>query len=101
MKNLGIIVRHLYPNASPLHDYRVEKDAGALRIAFWDEAKLGPQPTEEELIEAAPGAVGAALAETIARDNDRAELAALKAKAPREWTTEDAIRAAQILTARA
>jgi len=49
MNNLGLILRHLYPNANPLADYRVQDDGSGPYIAHWDEAKLGPRPTQEEL----------------------------------------------------
>lgn len=49
MNNLGQILRHLYPSANPLADYRIQDDGSGPYIAHWDEAKLGPRPTQEEL----------------------------------------------------
>lgn len=49
MNNLGQILRHLYPSANPLADFRVQDDGSGPYIAHWDEAKLGPRPTQEEL----------------------------------------------------
>ena len=47
--SLGAILKSLYPNASSLLDYRVQDDGSGPYIAYWDEAKLGPRPTQEEL----------------------------------------------------
>lgn len=49
MTNLGLILSTLYRNADPLRDYRVQDDGNGPYIAHWDEAKLGPRPTQEEL----------------------------------------------------
>jgi len=49
MTNLGLILSTLYRNADPLRDYRVQDDGNGPYIAEWDEAKLGPRPTQEEL----------------------------------------------------
>lgn len=46
---LATIVRTLFPSASPLADYRIHDDGSGPYIAHWDEAKLGPRPTQEEL----------------------------------------------------
>ena len=47
--NLGTIIGFLYPNADPSSDYEVRDDGSGPYIAYWNEAKLGPQPTPQEL----------------------------------------------------
>lgn len=49
MTNLGLILSTLYRNADPLRDCRIQDDGSGPYIAHWDEAKLGPRPTQEEL----------------------------------------------------
>jgi hypothetical protein len=44
----GTILARLYPDADPLTDYT----AAGNQIVHWDDAKLGPRPTEEELRDA-------------------------------------------------
>jgi hypothetical protein len=75
MNNLGLILKHLYPNADPLRDYRVQDDGAGPYIAEWDEAKLGPRPTQEEL-----DAVDVAKIEHNARID--AQIKALEASRP-------------------
>jgi hypothetical protein len=50
--DLGSILAWLYPDASPLYDYRVQQDSeeAGPYIAYWDAAKLGPQPTTAEVM---------------------------------------------------
>jgi len=47
---IGLILSHRYPKAVSLEDYEVREDTeGDQWIASWDEAKLGTQPTTEQL----------------------------------------------------
>jgi hypothetical protein len=45
----------LYPNASPVTDYNVvdRGDGRGQQLTLWDDAKLGPRPTQQQ-IDAAP-----------------------------------------------
>lgn len=43
----------LYPGANPNRDFRVDDNGAGPFIAYWDEAKLGPRPTQAQ-IDAAP-----------------------------------------------
>lgn len=51
MMNIGLVIRHLYPNADPFSDYLVQDDSdgNGPYLKHWDEAKLGPRPTQAEL----------------------------------------------------
>ena len=46
---LATIVRTLFPAASPISDYRIHDDGAGSYIAYWNEARLGPRPTQEEI----------------------------------------------------
>lgn len=54
MNNLALIISYLFPNASPISDYTCQdnSDGNGPFIAFWNETKLGPQPTQEQLLAA-------------------------------------------------
>lgn len=47
--NLAAAIEALYPEAVNLRDFRVAHEKGESRIAEWNEEKLGPTPTLEEL----------------------------------------------------
>lgn len=49
--NLAAKLIAAYPSANPTRDFRVQDDGDGRGpyIAFWDTAKLGPQPSEAEL----------------------------------------------------
>ena len=49
MVNLQRVVEYLHPNAESTVDYTVASHKGQERIAQWNEATLGPQPTPEQL----------------------------------------------------
>lgn len=49
MVALALIILQLYPQAVSLLDFIVSDDGSGPRITYWDEAKLGPQPTGEQL----------------------------------------------------
>ena len=47
--NMGAVLLSLYPSAHPREDYQVESLGGVTRLARWNVARLGPQPTAAEL----------------------------------------------------
>ena len=47
--DLGSVIEALYPSADGRTDYRVTDDGTGARIEHWNEAKLGPRPTAEQL----------------------------------------------------
>ena len=47
--DLGSTMARLYPTAEPFRDYLVKDDGHGQYLAVWNAAKLGPQPTMEEL----------------------------------------------------
>lgn len=53
--DLGSALAQLYPDADHLRDFRVEYrgDGEGPILAYWDEAKLGPQPTADKIDKAA------------------------------------------------
>lgn len=61
MKNLGVVLLHLYPAANPTRDFRVQDDGDGRgpRIVRWDAEKLGPQPTSDVLFAAEAAALDA------------------------------------------
>ena len=57
MKDLDKCIRYLYQTANTSFDFELKKDsAGEIQIVFWNEAKLGEQPTQEKLLESLPEA---------------------------------------------
>jgi len=57
MKDLIKCIQYLYPMAKTPFDFKLKKDsAGEIQIVFWNEAKLGDQPTQEKLLESLPEA---------------------------------------------
>jgi hypothetical protein len=100
MKNLGLIVQYLYPDANPIRDFCVQDDGSGPRIAKWDEAKLGKQPTENELKTAETDALAASAALAAKSESDRSALDALRSKPRTIWTDADVKLAAQIAISR-
>jgi uncharacterized protein YkwD len=49
MVSLAEAIRVLYPAADPLRDYSVSDDGSGPQIARWDEDRLGPIPTPEQI----------------------------------------------------
>ena len=48
--NTGLIIGYRYPNADPLDDYSISQEPGQEPvITYWNEAKLGAQPTTDQL----------------------------------------------------
>lgn len=49
--DLGIALVQLYPAADHLRDFRIEDrgDGEGPTLVYWDEAKLGPQPTADKI----------------------------------------------------
>lgn len=47
--DLGLVLKHMYPNADSIADYGTQDDGDGPRIAYWNETKLGPQPTSTQL----------------------------------------------------
>lgn len=50
--NIAEAILSLYPNADPVADFEVRDDGKGPWLARWDEAKLGPRPTEQQLVAA-------------------------------------------------
>jgi hypothetical protein len=73
-RNLGIVTAFLYPEAHPTTDYEIRDDAGESgpHIARWDEKKLGPRPTEQQLADAEVPALKARKRREIAMAASRA-----------------------------
>jgi hypothetical protein len=53
--DLGSALAQLYPDADHCRDFRVDDrgDGEGPSLAYWDEAKLGPQPTADKVDKAA------------------------------------------------
>lgn len=47
---IGTVLEWKYPTADGSIDYRVQDDGSGPYIAYWNEQKLGPQPTTEQLL---------------------------------------------------
>lgn len=53
--NLCDIIEILYPDANKILDFLLqEQEDGTSLIHYWNAQKLGPQPTEQELLDQAP-----------------------------------------------
>jgi hypothetical protein len=52
-RDLWKALRYLFPSADPRHDYEiVAVGDGAPAIGLWNEALLGPQPSEQQIADA-------------------------------------------------
>jgi hypothetical protein len=80
--SLGTAIAHLYPNANPLRDYRIEDkgDGQGERISFWNTATLGVQPTAPQIAQAEIDAAAALAAQVTALTSERTALIALRDK---------------------
>ncbi len=70
-------LRHLYPTADPLRDYRLQDDGSGTYIRFWNTAILGPQPTDAQITAAIADYDAAQAAKTADRTALRDRLSAL------------------------
>ena len=82
MKNLPIIIKHLFPDGRPLDDWVLTDIGNGPFISRWN--RVERQPTDAELLAAEPAALAAVAAEearriesTTARDDAKRALAAL------------------------
>lgn len=80
--NLGNMVSFLYPNAIPVIDYGVMSTPRGYEIVYWNEEKLGAQPTEEFLLTKTQEGIDLDVASVVI-------IKALKAKPRVDWTEKD------------
>lgn len=99
-RNLGSILKHLYPNAEPLVDFVLVDAGSGPAIKFWDEAALGPQPTDKEILAAEEATMRTRqeMAGKIAAD--AMSIKRLRSTPREKWTDEDFKLATQIILER-
>ena len=51
---LSDILPILYPNADFRQEIRIQDDGDGQFIAYWDEGKLGPKPSEQDILDQMP-----------------------------------------------
>lgn len=74
-QSLGEVIEHLHPTANQLAgDFRVEDRGDGPRIAKWNEAKLGAQPTQTQIDQARIEITAAKQAAATKDNQDRAIL---------------------------
>lgn len=47
--HLHQLLLYMYPSSNPPVDWLVQDDGAGPYLAYWDAAKLGPQPTQKQL----------------------------------------------------
>lgn len=47
--NIAQAITALYPNAMPVEDFRVEDAGDGPKLNYWNDAKLGPRPSQLDL----------------------------------------------------
>jgi hypothetical protein len=95
MSTLANAILHLYPNANPSTDYRIEDkgDGQGLRVTFWSDARLGPQPSQATIDQARLDWQAARDAAALARQQEHDVLDAARQKLASQDLTAAELRA--------
>ena len=100
MVTLALALAQLRPDAVPGRDYLVRDDGRGPYLAGWDEAKLGPRPTAEEIARASQLAATRAESARQERADRRARISTLSKKTRTTWTTTDTFEVCQMMLER-